>query len=628
MGKIYTKQEIELLSKNPNVKYVRSNRLVLTLEFRQKIYDEWINNPNIGTIRKSLFDNGINPAITGRAFIRDLQKNFKRHNRPTGASNNNFGVGYNTFRTNKNDNEYLLSTGVFVKSHNGISFSSEFIDEVSLTYPNISIEDKLKEKNINPDIVGYQRIRSLKRKLEGNSYKFCEKSFYDDEIKVKYSNHLYVEKITNKRFVFKEVFYKDAKLFQDYPIDEILKIFNFDSCDFSYNFKAQLLFKIRNQNYECDDFIEDVSILINRINKLEEIITLNNEDIKESIKHSTKLSKKEVVKLIETSFTNKDKIDIANNFGISKSSYYAILKDNDYGLYEKNINTKLIEDYKNIKKVLDSDPYPMGKRTVYMKMDAICGFHYSIKKISRLMRLNGSTCKIRKGKQSSKENRELVKRNTKPNILNRRFRLGHPNQVKLTDVTYLKYGDNKTAYKSTIKDSITGKIDACVISDNNDLSLVLDTLKKLDKDSYTDKAIFHSDQGVLYLSDCFQDELKELGFIQSMSKRGNCQDNASMESLFGHFKDECYYHDCSSLDEVISKVNHYVDYYNNRRPQWNRNKMTPTEYEKYLLSLNKEEYDLYLKIEEDKYLKMKEKAKELAIKRNKTLGVEKYNGII
>ena len=158
MGKIYTKQEIELLSKNPNVKYVRSNRLVLTLEFRQKIYDEWINNPNIGTIRKSLFDNGINPAITGRAFIRDLQKNFKRHNRPTGASNNNFGVGYNTFRTNKNDNEYLLSTGVFVKSHNGITFSSDFIDEVSLTYPNISIEDKLKEKGINPYIVGYQRI--------------------------------------------------------------------------------------------------------------------------------------------------------------------------------------------------------------------------------------------------------------------------------------------------------------------------------------------------------------------------------------------------------------------------------------------------------------------------------------
>ena len=270
----------------------------------------------------------------------------------------------------------------------------------------------------------------------------------------------------------------------------------------------------------------------------------------------------------------------------------------------------------------------MGKRTVYMKMDLICGFHYSIRKISKLMRLNGSSCKIRCSIQSIKENRELIKRNTKPNILNRRFRLALPNQVKLTDVTYLKYGDNQVAYKSTIKDSVTGKIDACVVSDCNDLKMVLDTINQLDKDSYIDGALFHSDQGALYLNDCFQEKIKEKNLIQSMSKRGNSQDNASMESLFGHFKDECDYSNCSCLDEVRSKVEHYVDYYNNRRPQWNRNKMTPVEYEKYLLSLNKEEYDLYLKIEEDKYLKMKEKAKLLAIERNKTLGVESYYGII
>ena len=270
----------------------------------------------------------------------------------------------------------------------------------------------------------------------------------------------------------------------------------------------------------------------------------------------------------------------------------------------------------------------MGKRTVYMKMDLICGFHYSIRKISRLMRLNGSSCKIRQARQSIKENRELIKRNTKPNILNRRFRLALPNQVKLTDVTYLKYGDNQVAYKSTIKDSVTGKIDACVISDSNDLRLVLDTINQLNESSYIDEAIFHSDQGTLYLNDYFQEKIKEMNLIQSMSKRGNSQDNASMESLFGHFKDECDYSNCSCLDEVRAKVEHYIDYYNNRRPQWNRNKMAPVEYEKYLLSLNKEEYDLYLKIEEDKYLKMKEKAKLLAIERNKTLGVESYYGII
>lgn len=627
MTKIYTKEEIEILSKNPNVKYVREDRLVLTLEFKQKVYDEWIKNPNLSTIRKAVNDSGLDSNIIGSAFTRHLQSRFKL-NRPSGASNTKFGCNANLFRTNKNDDEYLLSTGVFIKERKGIRFSDEFVAETVLTYPDVSIEDKLKEKGINPDIVGYQRIYYLKKKLDNNNYRINEKSFYPNEVKVKYNSHPYVDKITDRRFILKDAFFKDAKLFENYPIEEILKIFNLDPDDFSYGFKAKLSYKLKSQNYKCDEFIDDVSILTNRISKLEEMMVLNSENIKESIKHSTKLSKKEVVKLIDITFSNKEKINIAHDIGISKSSYYAILKNDDYGLYEDNINNKSIEDYKNIKKVLDSDPYPMGKRTVYMKMDSICGFHYSIRKISRLMRLNGSSCKIRQTKQSVKENKELVKRNTKPNILNRRFRLGQPNQIKLTDVTYLKYGDNKTAYKSTIKDSVTGKIDACVVSDCNDLNLVLDTLSQLDKESYVYGAIFHSDQGILYLNDFVQHKIKDMGFVQSMSKRGNCQDNASVESLFGHFKDECDYCDCVSLDEVISKVNHYVSYYNNRRPQWNRNRMTPVEYEKYLLSLSKEEYDLYLKIEEDKYLKMKEKAKVLAIERNKTLGVGKYYGII
>lgn len=627
MKKMYSDQEIKLLSENPNVKYVRRNRLVLTSEFRLKLYDEWVKNPSVSTIRKVLNENGINTRITGKDFEHHLNLNFK-HNKPFRASNSEFGVNASSFKTNKDDDEYLLSTGVFVKGRNGITFSNEFINEVSLIYPNVSIEDNLKEKGINPDIVGYKRIYGLKKKLSVSFYTIKEKSYYSNEVKIKYSNHPYVAKISDKRFVLKDIFYKDARFFVDYQINEILKIFDFDPNDFSYGFKAQTQNRIRNKDYKCDDFINDASILTNRIAKLEEIVALNNKDIKESIKHSTKLSKKEVVRLIEESFTSKDKINISCDIGISRSSYYDILRNNNYGLYEESINNKLIEDYKNIKKVLDSDPYPMGKRTVYMKMDLICGFHYSIRKISKLMRLNGSSCKIRCSRQSIKENRELIKRNTKPNILNRRFRLALPNQVKLTDVTYLKYGDNQVAYKSTIKDSITGKIDACVVSDSNDLKMVLDTINQLNKVSYIDGALFHSDQGALYLNDYFQEKIKEKNLIQSMSKRGNSQDNASMESLFGHFKDECDYSNCSCLDEVRSKVEHYVDYYNNRRPQWNRNKMTPVEYEKYLLSLNKEEYDLYLKIEEDKYLKMKEKAKLLAIERNKTLGVESYYGII
>ena len=215
MAKIYTEQEIQILSENPNVKYVRRNRLVLTFEFRQKLYDEWVKVPVIGTIRKVLNENGIDTRMTGQSFVGNLQVKFKL-NRPYKASNSKFGVNANSFKTNKEDNEYLLSTDVFVKGRNGITFSNEFINEVSLTYPNVSIESKLKERGIDPDVVGYQRIYDLKRKLSDVTYRVKEKPYYPDEVKIKYSNHPYVAKITNKRFVLKDTFYKDASLFIDY----------------------------------------------------------------------------------------------------------------------------------------------------------------------------------------------------------------------------------------------------------------------------------------------------------------------------------------------------------------------------------------------------------------------------
>lgn len=278
MKKTYTEQEIQILSKNPNVKYVRRNRLILTLEFRQKLYDEWVKTPVIGTIKKVLNENGIDTRMTGQSFVGNLQVKFKL-NRPYKTSNSKFGVNANSFKTNKDDDEFLLSTGVFVKGRNGVTFSNEFINEVSLTYPDVSIEDKLKEKGINPDIVGYQRIYILKKKLSDVAYRVKKKTYYPDEVKIKYSDNPYVAKITNKRFVFKDAFYKDASLFVDYKIDEILKIFDFDPNDFSYVFKAQTLNKIRNKDYKCDEFIDDVSIITNRIVKLEEIVALNNKDI-------------------------------------------------------------------------------------------------------------------------------------------------------------------------------------------------------------------------------------------------------------------------------------------------------------------------------------------------------------
>lgn len=79
MKKVYSNQEIKILSNNPNVKYVRRNRLVLTFEFRLKLYDEWIKNPKISTIKKVLNENGIDSRITGKDFERSLNNNFSNN---------------------------------------------------------------------------------------------------------------------------------------------------------------------------------------------------------------------------------------------------------------------------------------------------------------------------------------------------------------------------------------------------------------------------------------------------------------------------------------------------------------------------------------------------------------------
>ena len=70
-----------------------------------------------------------------------------------------------------------------------------------------------------------------------------------------------------------------------------------------------------------------------------------------------------------------------------------------------------------------------------------------------------------------------------------------------------------------------------------------------------------------------------------MSRKGNCLDNAPIESFFGHLKDEINPRECKSLKELEKVISDYMEYYNNRRRQWNIKKMTPVEYRNHLLSL-------------------------------------------
>ena len=91
------------------------------------------------------------------------------------------------------------------------------------------------------------------------------------------------------------------------------------------------------------------------------------------------------------------------------------------------------------------------------------------------------------------------------------------------------------------------------------------------------------DQGSHYTSPTFQKLLKSKKLGQSMSRRGNCWDNAPQESFFGHMKDELNLDKCSTFNDVKKEIKDYIDYYNNDRYQWNLRKMTPVLYRNHLL---------------------------------------------
>jgi putative transposase len=137
------------------------------------------------------------------------------------------------------------------------------------------------------------------------------------------------------------------------------------------------------------------------------------------------------------------------------------------------------------------------------------------------------------------------------------------------------------------KTGATKQILADCVSSTLELSLVERTLERLlarlDGNIHPD-AVFHSDQGMHYTHPKIRLKINKAGFQQSMSRRGNCWDNASMESFFGHMKDELDYKECQTLGELRARVNDYIAYYNSERYQWTLKKMTPDQFRSHLLA--------------------------------------------
>lgn len=554
--------------------------------------------------------------MLGNDVINKINGTFKRYGRPTNGKNKVFGKHDST---EKYDDEFLIDSGIFVKAGKGINFSSEFINKAYKEYPFVSIESLLESCGLDPKKVGYQRIYTLKRKLEDG-----EKTKEKISAKAieKYTSHPYVKRCNADYFTLNKQFYNEASIFTSYPINEILGIFDIDGSDLpirvQYKIKKQLTYwkgDSDNMMVECDHEFR-CRMQHNRIRALEKLSMMHFDSIRKILPSLTSEQKKALCIWIRD--LPHDRYDysirsILKRVGISKSSYYSILSNDNYGMKERQDEI----DFECIKKVMDYKGFRKGTRTIYMMLPDICGVHFGRNKILRLMRKYNCICAIRRERTELKTYRENLKSNRKPNLLKRMFRLARPGEILLTDVSYLKYGLNRTEYLSCVKDAVSGRVVSHITSSGNDLNLAMDTIDTLDP---ADDAIFHSDQGSLYFNNLFQNRIKELGYSQSMSRRGNCWDNASQESFFGHMKDECDLSGCSTPEEVKEMIDNYVYYYNNERPQWTRNKMTPAEYEDYLNSLSDNEYSDYLQNEQEKYDKMMKKAREKALKRAVELG--------
>ena len=173
-----------------------------------------------------------------------------------------------------------------------------------------------------------------------------------------------------------------------------------------------------------------------------------------------------------------------------------------------------------------------------------------------------------------------------PNIVKRNFFQAQPRKILLTDITYLFFQTGK-CYLSTILDAVTREVLAYKLSESLEVDFVLKTVDVLAEKHHSvldNTTIVHSDQGCHYTSNAFIQKLKDNQFVQSMSRKGNCWDNAPQESFFGHMKDEirdavaC----AVSFETVQEIVDDQMDYYNNDRYQWQLLKLSPAEYYQYL----------------------------------------------
>lgn len=247
--------------------------------------------------------------------------------------------------------------------------------------------------------------------------------------------------------------------------------------------------------------------------------------------------------------------------------------------YYHNKQSKIPDKYRLIKELVKSIYHKHKGRYGYRRItDELQnkGIKINHKTVLRLMKLLGlkSIVRIKKYKSYKGEQGKIV-----PNILERNFKAEAPNKKWATDVTEFKVGGKKL-YLSPIIDLFNQEIISYQLTERPVFDQVVAMLKKAFKKIPNNTGlILHSDQGWQYQMKQYQQLVKKKGIVQSMSRKGNCLDNAIIENFFGILKSELFYtQNFNSIKELKTEIKKYINYYNNQRIKSNLNKMSPIKY--------------------------------------------------
>ncbi|WP_101679540.1 IS3 family transposase [Escherichia coli] len=260
--------------------------------------------------------------------------------------------------------------------------------------------------------------------------------------------------------------------------------------------------------------------------------------------------------------------DLLKAAGLARSTLY----------YQLSLQ-KAKDKYADVKQLIASIFHEQrgcyGYRRIHCELQKR-GLKFSGKTVRKLMQQLGLKSPVRLKKyRSYRGNMGLAAEN----ILQRQFKAEAPCEKWVTDITEFRAGGQKL-YLSPILDLFNGEIVAWETACRPTEELVKRMLNKgLESLAEGEKPLLHSDQGWHYRIKSYQSALADRGLVQSMSRKGNCLDNAVMENFFGHLKEEMYYRrDYRNVEELENAVNEYITYWNQKRIKLSLGGLSPVEY--------------------------------------------------